>query len=675
MTRWHQRHQCVWRKPDTLLKVSLAVALGLSCHFDIRAQRQAGADAERAFRAAACGQIGEPLANATTVCVRDGDSVHCDSVALEPLDLRVPASCQNRSLSFEVATRVEVLWPAPGPVTVEWLSRPAEEGDRVIVVARREYAVPPSTLLVAPRSDRLLRVSWRGFAPITRASAQLIGTRGWTIPAPQNGAELVVLTSGSPVQPDSVEFQGPSLTGTYPLGEGMASFGPITPGHYSARSHYPSGYTSESREITVVDGASTVAVLPRSPVGSVLLTVDRDECSAVSTMIVRRNLSAGSTGFVGSGEEWQAAPMAECLWTIVGVPEGRYAASARNYQGSSAGTATFQVTARVTSDVRLRPTTSSVTGMISVNGRAISDSPVTIMSTGSGELMSVRTDLDGRYEASLASPGKYVFGIEHPIAGTPFRTATIGPGVNVFDWQISAASARVALAGWSGASDVRVQFSTGDHVVSSLIAVGSDGTIEQKGLQFGTYQVTAIESDTRATRTASMLDLSMDTPSATLVLRLESRQSRLVVTDASGSPVDVKIRGSGTPVREGVGVYSLGPLIPGSLIRMIGPSRFVPACALVPFDEDLRVTLVPGRPFSFELPTASASLAPALAGVTMLDNQLCEIPLSDFDMVRTMHDSQLPMYSIGNFPMDGSVLRLLGVRYAVGPDGRLSALP
>jgi hypothetical protein len=310
----------------------------------------------------------------------------------------------------------------------------------------------------------------------------------------------------------------------------------------------------------------------------------------------------------------------------------------------------FSVTADAPNTVIIVGPTVTAAGMIKRNGRPIAGAMVEFAPRrhGLGPVASLTNQL-GEYELSLPESGLFDFSVSVdglPAASRAVRVTGDNRHIN-YDLPfgqliISTLHARIG-AGFTVAiqsPDASVDVKVDADAVSNTSSVT---VVQQRGLPFGTYTVSAFQVEPVTTRELSSrletLTLDRTHPTATVTLDLNGKMSHLTVLDTKGHrPPDVLV----TPLRSASlfrffpshlsatldGTYSLDGISSGTRL-IVESSGYVPICRVVPDAGDIYVTLQPGVPVTLKIPglTRSSLEVVSLSGLVGSD---CPVPLYAF---------------------------------------------
>jgi hypothetical protein len=483
---------------------------------------------------------------------------------------------------------------------VEWLMLDPTARRGIVVLARRQVSlVNSATIAVAPRSDRFLRFSRPGVAPVTVSASELLREKPWTIPDPVPGGELFARIAPAPILPSRFLLTGPLAETLEADGELLIRRG-LRPGHYEVTPIYEGNVPGRRRAVPIQDGRSTPFYVMPEEVGAATISFGPTVCDGTTVVDVTRHGESKALGGTTSTTERVAsisrADIFNCLQRVAGLTPGSYEITSRSTHGVLAS-GRVSVRSQETSMVELAAATSvRVSGTVELNGRPIEGLSVAFEDmTSALKRVTTVTGADGAYEAVLPGPGSFLVVFRNAngqvMVGSEQELQVVEKLVTA-NWSLRSASVQIRLTGWNGerlvAIVARPTVMTKPGYVGAQVVLrpGDSQPVAMEGLGVGDYIIEARERGAtgepdRVAGARVTLAENSGTPVVTLNLRGDYGQLTVLLPDGSPSTnATVLVNDSAVMQPVEPGRYYMRNLSPGTQITVLAPG-YAPVCRVI----------------------------------------------------------------------------------------------
>lgn len=622
------------------------------------------------------------------MCRNPGAVVSCDGGLAEPVDIPAAEVCSSGGVRLSPATNVTVHVGLQAELNIEWLEM-TRTGELARVATRAFSASPTIAFPVANAAGRLVRFVRSSASPVT-VSAAVLNDGRWTLPDPRRGGELFASIQPAEIVPVGYLLRGPQSVMLELHGSPFVGIAGLPPGDYDVAPVYEGGVVGAPVKTNIGAEASTFLHLNAAQVGGIIVSSDSTTCKQPSLQL--RSVATRTTAIrsILRTEVAHTSDGLNCRWVVFGLSPGTYEAELVLPSGSEGGSERFAVRAQEITDVRISNPTVQVRGELSLNGQPISGATLEFLfrEPGSSPVKTI-TNVLGAYSITLARPGSYLVLLTDKLAPSAIREVRIADGLNTVDLRLAGGGMTVRVHGVQTDLPLDVRIDSNSASAHGEVAPGGEPIVTKYGLPFGTYYITARQSDTLLSE-VKLVQLTANSAMAVADIDIVDFRSSLVLRAPNGAPVrNATIRflrpGSSlqsVPARVNEiqpGVYTLNGLNPGTAL-LIRPEGFVPICRIIRTHETMYITLDVGRRIEVQLPpdiTAAALAVVTLAGVPSSD---CAVPLSEFrpQPVPPLTEGSRLTFRFAHFPVPNEITLSrpgLNRRVLVPDSGSVTVLP
>lgn len=610
-------------------------------------------------------ELGEGAAVDCSDASTNTATVSCGGGGAEPLDISFQDLCRTKTLPLQRAESVRVSVADPSEVAegtvrqqnilVTWM----EFSGRLSPVAERVISAKEMmTVAVAVSPNRLLRFERRGFSPVTESSVRLADKKGWALPQPRAGGELLAWIESNVVSPVKLRLSGPDSREVDRNSQPWLSVQGLSEGSYRIARVYDGGQETAPIQAQVTAGASTVAVLRSEAVGGAEIGIDPELCRNTEQLrIVTDSKTLSPRGATTSSESvFTVQATGECSLRVGGIKPG-------NYRLSTMGTQALQQVVPFGAGVQRWTTVTISAPSVEIHGRVTFESaPLAYASIefrgnsaqnlDSVSQLGATTNEFGEYSLRLPSAGSYSAALRRDALPLPglFQTLLVRDGANEFNWNVDGGSISVRLNNWDGRSPVSVTLTPvssapGSASLSKSIRPDEDPAFSLRPVGLGNYRVTAT-SRTQVAREARIAIIDKDHLTASVELDLGANTSVLRIVDSLGNPIS-GVQFGGVAIKElSPGVYEQGNLAPGTRLPIL-KDGFAAACRRSTVDRDVNVTLEPGRTATLVMQGVKWG---SLGGAVLDPDSDCPVDLSRLPSNLVVSSDDETTFLVRNFP-------------------------
>jgi hypothetical protein len=585
-------------------------------------------------------------------CAEPSEILSCDGPSVEPVDVETADICKKRAVPFSPSSVVR-LGMAPAERTmVQWLDL---SNDQVRILATRPLPPHTTSLQVANRANRFVRISRAQSAPVTLAARDIVSSAVANVPTPTAGSEVVIVIKPSVVVPTGFRVTGPETRLVERQDATYVAIRGLVAGSYSVVPTYGS-LTGFDHQLRTSPSESTVMFLDPEPVGGVTLSADAASCQPDAALEVWRLDKGRSTTRT---RRFASSDVGACRWVVAGLRQGHHEATLRSPRGSG-GSQFFDVEPQRMLEVNIPPPNVVVSGVITTGGRPAVARTVRFAPLNGGGGWQAVSDDSGRYEVWLSREGDYmVF-----VGGSELmeqRMAVLKAGENTLDLALGRAAqltVRIANAASEGPVEVHLSGSPADAFMSVKSASSATAEVQWDDVPYGRYTLSAQQAG--AVSDVVPVTLDANRSKSIVDLTLNRHVARLSVRDELGHPIEDArfaplIR---PPTAVAPGVYSLEGVAPGTCLQINVSGRFVPVSRLVQVGRDLDIVMVRGRPTIVEVSPAFLGHQPdglRTAMLVGLPGSDCPLPLVSLRPETLPPRGDMYRFALAQFPAAGEV--------------------
>lgn len=595
-------------------------------------------------------------------CDNPEQLLECNAQTSEPLDILTKDVCRKGAITLVNADEIPMRVDSPSPMTVEWIEL---SGSELRTIARRPFVVATVVSLSVGKSQtRLLRFLRHGASPLTLDAGSLRERAVASLPTAVSGGELIILNYPATVAAAAYRIDSGAI---FALSNAhvMASLQGILSGKHELTPLYQGEMPGQPIGFEIRDGASTIVPVTPQQLGGLVISA-MGQCG--ETLQLARWISDAHSSILEPVGEF--APLTDCMWSIGGLPPGRYRATLG--LGDQRGFVDVVVAAQQVRKGTVDARQVEVTGRVLLNGEPYSTRRVRFQLVSEPFAGETTTDANGEYRLELPKPGEY----RTLVGSGGFNSrALLHAGANVINLDITGGVIDVVVEG--GVTTTNVEVKGNGFIATQQVEPGTERTWE--GLRFGQYTISA-QGD-RIVSEARRVTLSSEEPHVSVRLHLTPNSSELTVTNEAGAVVGgVTFPRLLTPPSEiSPGRFALTAIPPGTELRVRPPKGFSPTCHVVRANETRQVSVLPARKVTFVFDGVQGyELGTDFGMVEGIEGAECGVPLRDFGVLLTRRTDSAFVVEVENFPIGGLGMRVstaLGTRnITVDPNGIASIL-
>jgi len=586
--------------------------------------------------------------NAPLVCSNPKAVVSCNFANAEPFDLSAQAWCAGRQPASVPAVQSTVI-RADSTLEVRWLSRSA---DTVETVASRSYPEGDVSLMIAPRTGRLISFRRHNRSPVTVPSDVLRKGGLWQLPSKRLGGEILVVSPGRS-QPQTLLAGSQEAVEWAEANARVFALRGLSQGTHDIVPVFAGNVLGIRTSVTVHDGETTIATLDTAKLSDVTVRVETPSwCVAGAEhgeIVLARGSDRGSVGHASLGTG--------CDATFGGLRAGQYLLKLL-IRDALVAQRRFEI--GESQSLSLSFGECILAGTVTLNG--IPAPGVTLNVGPAGTLpfaddTTVEADAAGQYSMILPGPGRYSVIFKSgwtPMLGQD-RVVDVQSGINQKDLALTSGELAVSLENWSRKTPVQITVERVEPTPGLVSGGITANTVDPlpiiiRGLAPGQYLVHAKEAVENGGLMSGKKRVSFDVDhlAKDVSLRLQQYAATLLVVDETGralSDAAVLTSENIALAPKAPGEFYLQGVSPGDQLYVIAGSR-VPICIFAPTDADTKVTLRPGRPVAVRMVDVPRS-GDGLSGRIMFEGTQCPVPLR---RLRVAEADGGRRFMVDNFP-------------------------